>query len=499
MSSTANRQAAPVGEEAKRTLGCFDATMLVAGSMIGSGIFIVSAEMARQVGSPGWLLVAWLITGLLTMAAALSYAELAAMMPRAGGQYVYLREAWSPLLGFLYGWTLFLVIQTGLIAAVAVAFARFLEILWPWAADHRYLIPPIHLSSRYAVSLSTGQAVAVLLIALLTWTNIGGLKYGKLIQNLFTSAKLGALLIVIVLGVLIGWNVDAVRDNFGNLWEPRGYTPTAPGLSPETLFGLMVALGVAQVGSLFSSDAWNNVTFTAGSIRDPQRNLPRALAAGTLLVIGIYLCANLAYLVVLPWEQIQTAPNDRVAAVMLDAMFPSFGAAVMAVAILISTFGCINALVMSGGWAYYTMARDGLFFRRAEALNRAQVPGVALAMQGVWASALVLIRTHDPATQAYGNLYNNLLDYTVSAALLFYVLTVAGVFRLRWLRPDVPRPYRAFGYPIVPAFYICGAVAILGTLLAYRPATTLPGFLMVLLGAPVYFVFRRKSTQALPA
>jgi APA family basic amino acid/polyamine antiporter len=480
--------------EFTRGLGLFDATMVVVGSMIGSGIFIVSADMARVLGSPGWLLLAWAFTGVLTITAALSYGELAAMMPRAGGQYVYLREAFSPLWGFLYGWTLFMVIQTGTIAAVAVAFARFMGLLIPSISETHYLVPPIHLSERYAVSLSSAQFVGVALIALLTWTNTRGLEYGKVVQNIFTTAKTGALLALIALGIFVGWNSGAVSANFGDLWTPRGQVDVAAGLSAASAFGLFVALCVAQTGSLFSSDAWNNITFTAGEVRDPRRNIPLSLALGTIVVIGLYLLANVAYLVTLPLPAIQHAPADRVGTATLDAIFPGLGATIMAVAIMISTFGCNNGLILAGARAYYAMARDGLFFERVGTLNAAKVPAWGLVIQGLWAAALVLPRTFDPATGAYGNLYSNLLDYVVSAALVFYILTIAGVFRLRRTRPDVPRPYKAFGYPLVPALYILGAGSVLTVLFLYRTATTWPGLIIVLLGVPVYFVWhgRRK-------
>jgi len=484
--------AAALDTEFTRGLGLYDATMVVVGSMIGSGIFIVSADIARLVGSPGWLLLAWVVTGALTVTAALSYGELAAMMPRAGGQYVYLREAFSPLWGFLYGWTLFLVIQTGTIAAVAVAFGRFLGVLWPAITESNYLVPPIHLSTGYAVSLSTAQLVGLVLIALLTWTNTRGLDYGKIIQNVFTTAKTGALAALILVGLIAGWNALAVDANFGDLWTPRGNVEIAPGLTAATAFGLFVGVCVAQTGSLFSSDAWNNITFTAGEVKDPRRNIPLSLALGTGVVIGLYLLANVAYLVTLPLAAIQGAPSDRVGTATLDAIFPGLGAPLMASAIIVSTFGCCNGLILAGARAYYAMARDGVFFQRAGALNAARVPAWALWLQGVWAAFLVLPRTFDPATGSYGNLYGNLLDYVISAALIFYILTIAGIFRLRSTRPDAERPYRAVGYPIVPALYIAGALAILVVLFAYRPATTWPGLVIVLLGLPVYFGWRRK-------
>lgn len=479
--------------EFKRGLGLFDSTMVVAGSMIGSGIFIVSADMSRMVGSPGWLLVAWLVTGFLTITGALSYGELASMMPRAGGQYVYLREAFSPMWGFLYGWTLFMVIQTGTIAAVAVGFARFTGILIPGIAEDRYLVPPIHITSGYAVSLSTAQLVGVLMIALLSWTNSRGLDYGKIVQNIFTTAKVGAMVGLIALGLTLGWNSTAVSANFGDLWTPRGFDPVVPGLSAITMFGLFVALCVSQTGSLFSSDAWNNITFTAGEVKNPRRNIPLSLAMGTSMVILIYLLANIAYLATLPLEAIQRAPSDRVATAALNAIFPGAGAVIMAVAIMISTFGCNNGLILAGARAYYAMARDRVFFRGASELNAARVPGRALLMQGLWAAALVLPRTYDSESGKYGNLYSNLLDYVISAALIFYILTIAGVFRLRFKRPDVERPYKAFGYPVIPALYILGAATVLVVLFAYRTATTWPGLIIVLIGVPAYFAFRAVS------
>lgn len=485
--------------EFKRGLGLYDSTMVVVGSMIGSGIFIVSADMGRSIGSAGWLLVAWLVAGLLTVVGALAYGELAAMMPRAGGQYVYLREAFSPLWGFLYGWTLFLVIQTGTIAAVAVGFARYLGVLVPGIAEDLYLVPPIHITSGYALSLSTTQLVAILVIVLLTWTNTRGLEYGRIIQNVFTTTKTGALVGLILVGLLLGWNQSAVSDNFGNLWTPRNVVEIVPGLSAVTAFGLFVAICVAQTGSLFSADAWNNITFTAGEVKDPRRHIPLSLALGTMIVIGLYLLANVAYLTTLTFDQIQHAPADRVATATLDAIFPGAGAAIMAVAIVISTFGCNNGLILAGARAYYAMARDGLFFRKVGQLNDARVPAWGLAWQGLWAAVLVLPRTYNPSTQAYGNLYSNLLDYVISAALIFYILTIAGVFRLRRTRPHVERPYRAFGYPVVPALYIAGAGIILVVLFVYRTATTWPGLIIVLLGLPVYLAWKRRAPPPLRA
>ncbi len=479
--------------EFTRGLGLYDSTMVVIGSMVGSGIFIVSADMSRTIGSPGWMLAAWVVTGLLTISGALSYGELAAMMPRAGGQYVYLREAFSPLWGFLYGWTLFMVIQTGTIAAVAVAFARFLGVLAPWVAEDHYLVAPVHLSTGYALSLSTAQLIAVVLIALLTWSNTRGLEYGRRIQNVFTTAKGGALLALILAGLLAGWNADAVADNFGRLWDTRGQADVVPGLSAVTALGLFVAICVSQTGSLFSSDAWNNITFTAGEVKDPRRTLPLSLVIGTGTVIGLYLLANLAYLVTLPFEAIQHAPSDRVATATLDVIVPGLGPTLMAIGIMISTFGCNNGLILAGARAYYAMAKDGLFFKAAGDLNAARVPAWGLGLQGIWSAALVLPRTFNPSTGTYGNLYGNLLDYVISAALIFYVLTIIGLFRLRATRPALARPYRAVGYPVVPGLYVLGATTILLVLCAYRASTTWPGLVIVLLGVPVYFMWRRTA------
>ena len=485
-------KAAAVDTEFTRGLGLYDSAMVVIGSMIGSGIFIVSAEMSRYLGSAGWLLAAWLLTGFLTVAGALSYGELASMMPRAGGQYVYLREAFSPLWGFLYGWTLFLVIQTGTIAAVAVAFARFLGLLWPPISESNYIVPPIHLSSGYALSLSTAQLVAVILIAALTWTNTRGLRYGKMVQNIFTTTKIGALAGLILAGLLLGWNAKAVHANFGpDFWTPRHFDPVSAGVTAATAFGLFAAICVSQTGSLFSADAWNNITFTAGEVKNPSRNVPLSLALGAGAVIGLYLLTNIAYLVTLPFPEIQRAPSDRVATATLQAIFPGKGAAIMAVAIMISTFGCVNGLILAGARASYAMARDGLFFRRAHSLNRARVPGWALTIEGLWAAALVLPRTYNPESKSYGNLYSDLLDYVVSAALIFYILTVAGIFRLRATQPHAERPYRAFGYPAIPALYILGAAVVVMVLLVYKPSSTWPGLAIVLLGLPVYWLFRR--------
>ena len=475
-----------------RELGLFDSAMLVMGAMIGSGIFIVPADMARTIGSPGWLLAAWLFTGVLTVAAALSYGELAAMMPRAGGMYVYLSEAFSPVAGFLYGWTLFTVIQTGTIAAVAVGFARFTGIFSPAVSEANYIVPPLPVTGGYAVSLSTAQLLAILVIALLTWTNCQGVHYGKIVQNLFTSAKVVALAALILAGFLF-WNHTAVAANFGQLWAMHSPQPLTASLSALTGFGLFAAICVSQSGSLFSADAWHDITFAAGEVKNPGWTMARALLIGTVCVTGLYLLANVAYLLVLPFAAIQHAPDDRVATAMLQTIFPGWGRLLMAGAIMISTFGCINGLVLAGPRVYHSMARDGLFPKPAGRLNRAHVPGWSLVLQGIWAAFLVLPRTYNSTSHAYGNLYSNLLDYVISAALIFYILTIAGVIRLRFTRPEMARPYRAWGYPIIPLIYIVGASAILVCLFTFRPSTTWPGLLIVLCGVPVYAVTKRKS------
>jgi APA family basic amino acid/polyamine antiporter len=508
---------APPEKHFLQSLGLLDSTMLVAGSMIGSGIFIVSADITRQVGSAGWLLVAWVVTGAFTVSAALSYGELAAMMPRAGGQYVYLREAYGPLWGFLYGWTLFLIIQTGTIAAVAVAFARYFGVLAPAISPTVWLVPPINLSDNYALSLSTQQLAAILIIVLLTFINSRGLQIGKLIQNIFTSAKTLSLVALILIGLVFARNADVVKANFTDLWTSRGVTPIKPDVSfisavsaAGGAFGLFIAFCVAQVGSLFSSDAWNNITFTAGEVKQPRRNIPLSLAVGTGLVTILYLLANVAYLCLLPLDKIQNAPDDRVATAAIETVFSGAGPVIMAVAIMISTFGCNNGLILAGARVYYAMARDGLFFKATAKLNDRSVPAVGLALQCLWTCLLVLPRTRlhdaagapklDPLTgyEQYGNLYSNLLDYVVFAVLIFYVLTIFGLFILRRKRPDAERPYRAFGYPVVPALYILVASAIMLVLLLYKTQTTWPGLLIVLAGVPVYFLWNRRAKPLAP-
>jgi APA family basic amino acid/polyamine antiporter len=508
----------PVEAKFVQGLGLLDSTMLVAGSMIGSGIFIVSADISRQVGSAGWLLVVWLVTGALTVSAALSYGELAAMMPRAGGQYIYLREAYSPLWGFLYGWTLFLVIQTGTIAAVGVAFARYFGVLVPAISPTAWIIPPVDVSAKYAFSLSRQQAVAIVVIVVLTVINTRGLQIGKLIQNIFTSTKTLSLIALIFIGLVVHHSADAIHANFSDLWTPHGVTPIKPDLAllpaavaTSGIFGLFVAICVAQVGSLFSSDAWNNITFTAGEVKDPRRNIPLSLALGTGLVTGLYLLANVAYLCMLPLDKIQNAPDDRVATAAVEVVFSGWGAIIMAIAIMISTFGCSNGLILAGARVYYAMARDGLFFKATGQLNARRVPAAGLIWQCAWTCLLVLPRTRlrdpvshapkiDPATGSalYGNLYSDLLDYVVFAVLIFYLLTIAGLFVLRRKRPDVERPYRAFGYPIVPILYLVVAAAITVVLLLYKTDTTWPGLVIVLTGVPVYFLWKRRGAARDP-
>src|SRR6202521_2767743 len=490
-----------------RAIGLFDGTMIVVGSMIGSGIFIVAADITRQTGSSGGLLLAWILTGLLTISAALSYGELAAMFPHAGGQYVYLREAYSPLWGFLYGWTLFLVIQTGTIAAVAVAFARYLGVIFPAISAKAWIVQPIALGSKYAIRLSAQQLVGVLMIMLLTFLNTRGVRLCKLIQNIFTSTKALALLGLVVLCVFVGRNPAAISDNFNHLWairgaqtiEPganflRGFVPTVTAASGA--FGLFVAFGVSQVGSLFSADAWNNIGFTAAEVKNPKRDVALSMAFGTLIVITLYCLANLAYLCTLPLAQIQNAPDDRVASAALAAVFGPAGAAIMAVAIIISTFGCNNGLILAGARVSYAMARDGLFFKSTGKLNDKGVPGSALIFQGIWITVLILLRTRRVSGMgevSYGNLYSDLLDYVVFSALLFYVLTIAGIFALRRKRPDADRPYKAPGYPFIPLLYIVAATAIMFVLLLYQTQTAGRGLGIVLIGVPVYLLWSRSS------
>jgi APA family basic amino acid/polyamine antiporter len=472
--------------------------MIVVGSMIGSGIFIVAAEISRETGSSGGLLFTWILAGVLTISAALSYGELAALFPHAGGQYIYLREAYSPLWGFLYGWTLFLVIQSGTIAAVAIGFARYLGVLFPVISPQTWIVSPINLGSKYAISLSVQQLVAVLMIVVLTFLNTLGVRLGKWIQNIFTSAKTLSLMGLIVLGVFVGRNHAAIADNFSHFWAVRDAQPIAPGadflrnLIPTVtagrgFLGLFVAYGVAQVGSLFSADAWNNIGFTAAEVKNPRRDVALSMAFGTIIVITLYCLANLAYLFALPLNQIQNAPDDRVASAALNAIFGPAGAVIMAIAIIISTFGCNNGLILAGSRVSYAMANDGLFFRATGKLNKKGVPGIALAVQGIWIVILILMRTRGP-NGSYGNLYNDLLEYVVASVMIFYALTIAGIFVLRAKQPQAERPYKAFGYPFLPFFYIVAALAIVVVLVLYKTQTAGRGLGIVLLGIPVYWL-----------
>ncbi|MDT7542812.1 MAG: hypothetical protein QOE33_2716 [Acidobacteriota bacterium] len=491
-------------ERLERGLGLLDATMIVVGSMIGSGIFIVSAESSRLTGSPGWLLAAWALAGVLTITGALSCAELAAMMPRAGGQYVFLREAYGGAVGFLFGWSLLLVIQSGTIAAVAVAFANFTGIVAPQISGSNYIIEPKRLFGAYAVSLSTQQLVAVVMILLLTATNTRGLQLGKWVQNVFTFTKTAALAALVVLGLVFGFNhaSAAFTSNWWNPWA-NGWTPhgAQTGLSVAGGLALALLVGRAMVGPLFAQSAWNNVTFTAGEVREPAKNLPRALLMGCSLVVALYLLANLAYVVTLPLPAIQNAPQNRVATAAMQTIFGSTGATVMAIAIMISTFGCNNGLILAGARVTYAMARDNLFFLRASRLNAHRVPSFALVVQGIWASLLVLPRTvvqttdatTGATTAAYGNVYTQLLEYIVSADLVFYALMVAAVVVLRRKNREAERPYRTLGYPFVPVIYVALAALVILDLAYLTPATSGIGYLLVLTGIPVYFLWKRKS------
>ena len=451
-----------------RALKLFDATTLIMGSMIGSGIFIVSADMARSLKSPGLLLVSWGVAAVMTVLAALSYGELAAAMPHAGGQYVYLREAFGPLFGFLYGWTLFLVIQTGTIAAVVVAFSKFIGLFIPWVSASRVLI-----SFPYGYHLSSQHLVAILVVALLTSVNCRGLRQGAAVQNVFTVAKTGGLLILVVLGFAVHGNPAAVKANFSQLF---------PG---SINLAVLAVLGGSLVGSLFSADAWNNVTFTGSEVVNPKRNLPLSLLIGTAAVCLIYLCANIVYLKVLPLEAIASAPEDRVGTLAAQSLMGPWGMTFINLAILISTFGCANGLILAGARVYYAMASDGLFFKSvAKVSPRTHTPVLSLIIQAIWASVLVLSGT-----------YSDLLDYVIFAALLFYVLTVCGLFVLRKRRPDLDRPYKAWGYPMLPGLYVIMAFLVMVDLLFVKPRFTWPGLIIVLTGVPAFFIWdwKRKN------
>ncbi|XWK60945.1 amino acid permease [Tunturiibacter empetritectus] len=489
-------------------MGLFSATAIVMGSMIGSGIFIVSADMSRGLGSPALLIAAWLVTALMTIIGALSYGELAAMMPKAGGQYVYLREALGPLWGFLYGWTLFLVIQTGTIAAVGVAFGKFLGVFFPSVSGQNWIwhighVPPWHVGpmvlGNMDIGLNTANLSAIVVITLLTLLNTLGVKMGAAVQNVFTSAKVLALAAVVLVGVLAK-NSVAVAANFGtgwhNFWAGAGLHTTHAvqvGVGGPTAYvGVLTIVAVVQVGSLFSSDAWNNVTFTAGEIRNPKRNLPLSLAIGTGVVLLLYVLCNFVYLSVLPLagdagattivgRGIQFASEDRVATAVMEQAFAGYGAKLMAAAILISTFGCVNGMLLAGARVYYAMSRDGLFFKSVGRLSeRSKTPVNSLWVQWAWTCLLCLSGS-----------YGQLLDYVIFAVLVFYILTIAGLFVLRRTRPSAVRPYRAFGYPVLPALYIVMALWICAVLLRYKPQYTWPGLVLVLLGIPVYLLWTR--------
>jgi APA family basic amino acid/polyamine antiporter len=472
-----------------------DATMLVAGSMIGSGIFIVSADIARKVESPFFLLFAWILTGIITLLGALAYGELAAMFPRAGGQYVFLRESMGPLMGFLYGWTLFVVIQTGTIAAVAVAFGRFMGVLWPavspdlygWFPSGRICVAALGCTdpaNAINLGLSPQRLVALISIVVLTWINLRGIREGKFVQTTLTAVKTGALILLILLAVTVGRNATATNANFvaGNFFG-----------SVDITYVFVVAFGAAMVGSLFASDAWNNVTFAAAEVKNPQRNLPLALVMGTGLVSLLYVLANVGYLTVLPMHGdpngvtalergIDNATQDRVGTAAMEVMFGASGATIMAVAILISTFGCNNGLILAGARVYYAMARDRLFFRRAGTLSANRVPATALILQTIWTALLCLTGT-----------YGQLLNYVIFAALVFYVLTTLGLFILRVKRPDLERPYKALGYPFLPALYVAlaGGVMMLILLSPTSRTEAVGGLVLVLIGIPVYYLWRK--------
>jgi len=474
--------------ELKRSLSLTDATMIVAGSMIGSGIFIVTTFMARDIGSSGYILLLWLITGLITLAAALSYGELAGMMPFAGGQYVYLQRAFGPLISFLYGWTVFTVIQTGVIAAVAVAFAKYSSVFIPALNNVIFSI------GKFSVSYA--QLFAIASIVLLTYINSRGVKNGKIIQLVFTSAKLVALFGLIALGIYFGLNSGILKQNFTDAWHAYKTINTKGVITTETLTGLALAgaMGATIIYSLFSSDAWNNVTFIAGEINDPKKNVPKSLFFGTLIVTIIYILANVAYMALLPihgsigvtdvmGQGIQFASNDRVGTAAAYTIFGASASFIMAALIMVSTFGCNNGLILSGSRLFYAMAKDDLFFKKAATLNNRDVPGYALTLQCIWACLLCL-----------SGKYNDLVEYSTFAALIFYIITILGIFVLRKKEPDTERPYKAFGYPVIPALYILVVIAICIDLLCYKTESTGAGLLIVLIGIPVYYLINKKTT-----
>ena len=455
----------------KPALGLFDATMIVAGSMIGSGIFIVSADITRNVGSAGWLIAVWLITGFMTLTAALSYGELSAMFPKAGGQYVYLKEAFNPLAGFLYGWSFFAVIQTATIAAVGVAFSKFLAYLVP------ALGPENILADLGFMKINAGQLVAIVLIIFLTYINTKGIQGGKMIQTSFTAVKLLSLFGLIVFGFLLSSEPVIWEANWNDAWTMVSRDASGSIIGPVAGSAILGAIAASMVGSIFSSDAWNNVTFIAGEVKNPKRNIGLSLLLGTLIVTIIYVAANLMYISVLPLESIASAPQDRVAVSASNAIFGNIGTYVIAVMIMISTFGCNNGLILAGARVYHTMAKDGLFFKRTAELNKNNVPEFALWIQCLVASLLCL-----------SGKYGDLLDMISFVVVMFYALTILGIFILRKKRPDAERPYKAFGYPFLPAVYIVMAIAFCILLIIYKPAFTWPGFIIVLTGIPIYYI-----------
>ncbi|MEJ7912025.1 MAG: amino acid permease [Chitinophagaceae bacterium] len=466
----------------KQSLGLLDATMIVAGSMIGSGIFIVSADIARNVGSAGWLILVWVITGFMTITAALSYGELSGMFPKAGGQYVYLKEAYNPLVGFLYGWSFFAVIQTGTIAAVAVAFSKF--------AGHFFPILELNDDNIIAdlgiAKIQYAHLLSIVLIVLLTYINTRGVKEGKIIQTTFTIAKLAALFGLIIFGFLLAAG-DGWQANWADAWSMNSLTVTDGSVKAAPVIGVAVlgAIAIAMVGSVFSSDAWNNVTFIAGEIKNPKRNIGLSLFLGTLIVTIIYVTANLMYTYVLPLNEIATAPQDRVATAASQKIFGAAGAGIIAALIMVSTFGCNNGLIMSGARVYYTMAKDGLFFRQTGTLNKNAVPEFALWIQCILSCIWAL-----------SGRYGDLLDMISFVVVMFYMLTIAGIFILRKQRPDAERPYRAFGYPVLPVIYIIMGLAFCILLIVYKPAFTWPGLLITLAGIPIYYVAVSRQKQA---
>ena len=479
-----------------RGLGQLDAMMMVVGILIGSGIFIVSAESARLVGAPGWLLLAWLMAGLMTLTGSQCVAELAAMMPRAGGQYVFFREAYGPGVAFGFGWTLFLICQTGAIAAVAVAFASFSGVLINWISPSNFIVSPI-IFGKYAISISTQQFVAIVSIVTLTIVNLYGLKTGKLIQNTLGSIKTVALIALILAGLFVGWNLQssAFTSSWWNPWE-NGWSAVRAraGFESDSAISLVLLFGLAMVGPIFSQSGWNNVTFTGAEVRKPERNLPVAILAGTAIVVLLYISANVAYVVTLPLEGIQQANQNRVGTAMMQAIVGPAGAIIMAIAIMISTLGTNNGLIIAGARVYYAMACDKLFFGPVARVNSRHAPGVALVTQCVWASLLTLPRTvtTDASTGAVtlGNMYTQLLEYKISADLIFFGLMIAAVIVLRKKAPNVERPYRAIGYPVTPIIYLLLATLIILDLAYLAPTTSGISYLLMLSSIPVYFLWR---------